>query len=99
MPPSLPPSAMDYALPPASPSPAPSAPPSVSSVVTGECDEQNFHVSVGAGSERFRVLVGRSTLTPSLAKLYQLADSGAGFSLTVPLLAADVIYEVDGVEV
>lgn len=61
--------------------------------VTGVCDDQNFHVLVRSGTWPFRVLVGRSPLTPTLAKQYSFVDNGTHFTLTVPILAPDVTYE------
>ncbi|KAJ0026511.1 hypothetical protein NQD34_017511, partial [Periophthalmus magnuspinnatus] len=64
-------------------------PPSVS----GACDGQNFLVVVQSGSQQFQMMVGQSALTSDLAKHYGFVENGTHFSLTVPILAPDVIYE------
>ncbi|KAK2856121.1 hypothetical protein Q5P01_004856 [Channa striata] len=64
-------------------------PPSVSS----SCDGQNFYVLVKYGTQAFEVKVGKQTLTPDLAQQYGFRDNGTHFSLTVPFLAPDVVFE------
>ncbi|XP_055005484.1 uncharacterized protein LOC110173919 isoform X2 [Boleophthalmus pectinirostris] len=64
-------------------------PPSVS----GSCDGQNFLVLVQSGSQHFQMMVGQSPLTSTLAKRYSFVQNDTHFSLMVPILAPDVIYE------
>ncbi|XP_072305800.1 uncharacterized protein [Eucyclogobius newberryi] len=61
--------------------------------VTGACDGHNFRVLVRSGSEQFQMLVGKNILTPALAQRYAFVENGTHFSITVPILAPDVIYE------
>uniref|UniRef100_A0AAV2KBB5 ZP domain-containing protein n=1 Tax=Knipowitschia caucasica TaxID=637954 RepID=A0AAV2KBB5_KNICA len=70
------------------PVPVPPAP-----LVTGECEDQSFSILVGASSVQFQMLVGKRSLTQSLAQLYGFTENGTHFTFTVPILAPDVVYE------
>ncbi|XP_053301387.1 uncharacterized protein LOC128460294 [Pleuronectes platessa] len=63
--------------------------------VSGGCDHENFYVLVQYGSEgiNFQTLVGKQTLTPSLAHLYGFKENDTHFSLAVPFSAADAVFE------
>lgn len=61
--------------------------------VSGVCDDQNFYILVKYGTQNFQTLVGKSVLSSNLAKQYNFVENGTHFTLTVPILAADIIFE------
>nr|XP_019963154.1 PREDICTED: uncharacterized protein LOC109642703 [Paralichthys olivaceus] len=63
--------------------------------VSGGCDHENFYVLVQYGTQgfNFQTIVGKQTLTPSLAQLYGFMENNTHFSLALPFSAADAAFE------
>lgn len=62
----------------------------------GTCDEENFYVTVAYGNQgkNFNVLLGKQSLSADLYKEYRIQENSTHFSMVVPFLANNVIFEV-----
>uniref|UniRef100_A0A674EK19 Uncharacterized LOC115192376 n=1 Tax=Salmo trutta TaxID=8032 RepID=A0A674EK19_SALTR len=63
--------------------------------VTGNCDQENFHITVDYSNQEpfFVVLVGKRLLNHELAQQY-LTEGDADFTITLPFSSPDAVFEV-----
>uniref|UniRef100_A0A674EPE7 Uncharacterized LOC115195762 n=1 Tax=Salmo trutta TaxID=8032 RepID=A0A674EPE7_SALTR len=62
--------------------------------VTGNCDQENFHITVDYSNQEpfFVVLVGKRLLNHELAQQY-LTEGDADFTITLPFSSPDAVFE------
>ncbi|KAM8846138.1 zona pellucida protein AX 1 [Synchiropus picturatus] len=63
--------------------------------LSGTCDDNLFYVSGKYGSvgKGFQMMVGAQVVTPDLRKRYKFYENATHFSMVVPYVAKDVMYE------
>ncbi|KAK2856122.1 hypothetical protein Q5P01_004857 [Channa striata] len=64
--------------------------------MTGTCDQTHFYVIVKYGSQgsNLQTIVGSRQLTDELAELYNFQENATHFSLMVPYMAKDTVFEL-----
>ena len=63
--------------------------------VTGNCDPENFHITVDYRNQEpfFVVLVGKRLLNHEFAQQY-LTEGDTDFTITLPFSSPDAVFEV-----
>lgn len=64
--------------------------------ITGNCDQNNFYISVKFGSQgsNFQAMVGPQQLTPELAQAYNYQENSTHCTVIVPYTAMGTAFEV-----
>ncbi|XP_030637538.1 uncharacterized protein LOC115818325 [Chanos chanos] len=63
--------------------------------VSGTCDQRNYYIALKYGSKgpNFETIVGKRILTPELAEQYSYHENGTHFTLIIPAMSPDVVFE------
>uniref|UniRef100_A0A8C1FXM9 Zona pellucida protein AX 1 n=1 Tax=Cyprinus carpio TaxID=7962 RepID=A0A8C1FXM9_CYPCA len=64
--------------------------------VTGDCDEEKFHIMISLGNlgKNFNIMIGTHDMTPDRRAEYGVKENDTHMSLAMPFLASDVVFEL-----